>query len=349
MSQPLPDLSQPDWTPAIARELERAAAAAARLDARISASSVAELWSARARWKSLATTLQLQGHEIEEIDIFAADMRAFLPNRICPTLDIDIPAELAWLDYEMRNRVGRTSWEGGNEPLANVRDRPALLSALEVAARHARAARTHRGWLALPLILARLGVTNAPRVALVCGDKAWRFSPRDRTAIVARFLRQLRKAADDGMGQLLALERFQAQAAQAIAAELRPGSLRPMLSLCLERPLQTPLGVSQELGLSIAGAGKLLARAARLGLLQEISQRDSWKIYVTADLAVRYGFAALKRGRPPALPASQEPLSNFLKAFDQDVAQIDRLLGSQRRTADNGADCRDETQSDTQI
>ncbi|MCZ4343956.1 hypothetical protein O4H52_20300, partial [Sphingomonadaceae bacterium G21617-S1] len=55
----------------MASALESAAAAIARLDARVSASSVASAWSLRAAWSGYATALQLQGVEIDEAEVFA--------------------------------------------------------------------------------------------------------------------------------------------------------------------------------------------------------------------------------------------------------------------------------------
>jgi len=46
-------------------------AAIARLDARISVSSVASAWRRRAAWSGYAKALQLQSAEIDEIDVFS--------------------------------------------------------------------------------------------------------------------------------------------------------------------------------------------------------------------------------------------------------------------------------------
>jgi len=84
--------------------------------------------------------------------------------------------------------------------------------------------------------------------------------------------------------------------------------------------------VSEALDLTISGAGKLLMRARELGMVHEISGRESWKLYIASDLAVRYGFANAPRGRPPALPAPGDPLSDVLAKFDEEMAEVDRLL-----------------------
>jgi hypothetical protein len=54
-----------------AAALEQASAAVGRLDARTSATSGARAWQLRAAWTGYAAALQLQGHEIDEIDVFS--------------------------------------------------------------------------------------------------------------------------------------------------------------------------------------------------------------------------------------------------------------------------------------
>src|SRR3546814_9748503 len=64
-----------------------------------------------------------------------------------------------------------------------------------------------------------------------------------------------------------------------------------------------------------------------------ITQRRSWRLFLPPDLAVEFGYAAPKRGRPakepPPLPASRD-LTVAFDAFDQEMAAIDKLLTSAR-------------------
>ncbi|MFC3216151.1 hypothetical protein [Novosphingobium panipatense] len=107
-----------------------------------------------------------------------------------------------------------------------------------------------------------------------------------------------------------------------------------LLALTHHRPLLSPQGVADALALSVAGASKLLERAVAADLLVEITQRRSWRLFLPPDLAVEFGYAASKRGRPakePSLPASRN-LAVAFDAFDEEMAAIDKLLTSARGT-----------------
>lgn len=326
MPRPLPSLAEPDWTPDLARMLERASTALARLDARVSASSMAKVWHKRSAWAGLAHALQLHGEEIEEIDVFATEMGVVLPHRHVPGLRQDIRAELR----SLRKAMGNTDDLGALAPPSPALEAnphaPALLRALEAAAVHARARDGLACWHEPPLALVQLRLTRRPLALFAGGDKAWRLAPRERDAIVRRYLKAIERTSDDGLAMLENLERYRAQCAATLAEQNRPGALRPLAALLIERPLIAPLTVSEALDLTISGAGKLLMRARELGMVHEISGRESWKLYIASDLAVRYGFANAPRGRPPALPAPGDPLSDVLAKFDEEMAEVDRLL-----------------------
>lgn len=329
MPRPFSALAEPPWTPDLACLLERAATAFARPNSRICASLFAETWHWRSAWAGLARALQCQGEEIEEVDIFAAEMDVVLPQRHLLTRGLEVLDELATL----RKALAPTDDLGAIAlPSPSVRaDAPALLRALEAAAVHARSHDGTASWTRLPLALAALKLTHRPLALFAGGDKAWRparsMSLGEREAIVRRYLKENARAADDGLDLLEELERYRTACAAALAREARPGALRPLAALLIERPLLAPLAVAEALGLTISGAGKLLARAAALGMVHEISGRGSWKLYCASDLAIRYGFAARTRGRPPALPTPSDPLSSVLAKFDEEMAAIDALLG----------------------
>ncbi|MGQ7409859.1 hypothetical protein ACTGWG_12475, partial [Streptococcus suis] len=80
---------------------------------------------------------------------------------------------------------------------------------------------------------------------------------------------------------------------------------------------------------SVAGASKLLERGVAAGLLVEVTRRRTWRIFLAGDLAIAFGYASPKRGRPkaepPPLPADRS-LSAVFDSFDEEMAEIDRLL-----------------------
>ena len=326
MPRPLPSLAAAEWTAELALRLERAASALARLDARIGSSPLAEIWLRRAAWGGLARLLQAQGEEIEEIDIAAAESGVVLAHRHVATHRVAVVDALAGL----REALARTDDLGALAPPspAPPDDAPALLRALAAAAAHARAHHGTTGWTALPLALARLKLTHRPLALFAGGVKAWRHAPREREAIIRRYLKAIVKTADDGLDLLAGLERFRTRCAAALAREARPGALRPLAALLIDRPFVAPLAVADALGLTISGAGRLLVRAAALGLVHEITGRETWKLYLASDLAFRYGFASRPRGRPPSPAPALAPLDHALARFDREMAEVDAKLRS---------------------
>ncbi|MDO6414318.1 hypothetical protein Q4F19_07980 [Sphingomonas sp. BIUV-7] len=329
MARPLPDLSAPDWTPKLATTLERAAGAIARLDARLSVTSVRSPWALRASWSGFAAALRLQGAEIDEIDIFGRACGVSLPARPSIRTTFDELDDLAPWQAALRERAER-HWRD-DAPFSTVvaadwRDRPVLLQALEIAARHARADRSIAPWLAFPILLRTLGLSRAPLPCLVVGDRAFRLAPRDTDAIVPRYLRAIAEAADNGLVRLQALEDDRVRAAAAVHAAHRPGQLLTLMALLQFRPAISPRGAAAALRLSLSGAGKLLSRSAELGLVVEISGRQAWRTYLAPDLAVTFGFRSRAAGRPPSPPRVSALLEPTLAAFDAEMAALDATL-----------------------
>lgn len=298
MSKLLPDLSAPDWTPRLAGLLERAALAIGKLDARVSATSVRSAWVERASWTGFAEGRRGQGAEIDEIDIFVLVCGVAVPGRGSIAFAGDELAAVRSWQIALAKPDAR-HWRELVPVTLDLPpewgERPALLRLLELTARHARADRSTAPWLGSPALLKALGLTRTPLPCLVVADKALRFTPRDRDAIVPRYLKALTKAADDAVERLDALEGDRVRGALTLTKAMRPGKLVALAALLQRRPLLTPLGVSRALRLTLSGAGKLLARAARDGLVVEISGRQAWRAYLTPDLAMRFGCRPCRR------------------------------------------------------
>jgi len=166
------------------------------------------------------------------------------------------------------------------------------------------------------------GGVKAFRLKRTVGDEDWYAA-----------MRSLEASATANLARLHELEKLHREAQRAIVAEYRPGNLPALAALLHHRPLLSPQSLAELLGMSVAGASKLLARGVDCGLLVEITQRRTWRVFLSTDLAVEFGFAAPKRGRPrkevPPPPATRA-LVDVFEAFDREMANIDELL---RRSA----------------
>lgn len=325
MATPSPALLDVAWASELAALLEATSLAIGRLDARICASPVRAAWAERASWAGFAAARQGQGAELDEIDIFALACGLPLPQRRPLAFAEDEAKALADWQTQLANR-SQPHWRELVPVTLDLppdwRDRPALIRALALTAAHAAANRSAAPWLTQPALFASLGITEAPLPCLVAPDKALRLSPRD-PAIVRRYLKRLAKAAEDGLAQLAAMEADRRRAAAVLATQHRPGALVGLVALLQRRPLLSPAGVAQALGVGLSGAGKLLKRAAELGLLVEISGRQSWRAYLVPDVAVRFGFVSPPRGRPRADPLLTESVDQLLVQFDAEMAAFD--------------------------
>jgi hypothetical protein len=307
-------------------------AAVARLDARFCVSSVAKPWARRAAWSGYAKALQLQSAEIDEIDVFSWGCGLQIPGRALRSTHLDQfdrldawqcamadPDPLAWRDG-LPTAIGEPDVAGGH---------PALVRALDRVRQHARVDGGIVPWLGLPFALRDAKLAGTPLPCLAGGVKAFRLKKTLQDADWLATIRGIQDAAAAGLERLHSLEAHYHRAQRALLAEYRLGALPALLALSLHRPLLSPQAVAGLLDLSVAGASKLLDRAVAAGLLVEITQRRTWKQFLVPDLAVEFGFAAPRRGRPakapPPLPPNRE-LADLFDAFDSEIAEIDRLL-----------------------
>lgn len=293
------------WTPDLVSALADAINAIGRLDAQVSNTALAPAWHLRASWNGYAKALSLQHLEIEEIDIIAHACDLQLPGRVhLETAEAPFATLAPWQGQlaEPATRHWRENLPFTFDPPAA----PALVRALTLLDNWARADATKTPWLAFPVQLKRMSITTRALPCLVVGDPGQRFMQADRPALLKRLLKQLRRIAEDGLARLDRLETFGRAGARALAREHRPGALAALGRLTLSRPCLAARSLAPLLGLTISGAGKLLTRAARLGLLIEISGRSSWRCYAVPDIAVSLGLAKPSRGRP-RLPPPASP------------------------------------------
>jgi hypothetical protein len=329
VARPPQPLSALAWSPDLVGALADAAAAIARLDARIGASSLAPAWTLRASWAGYATALRLQQLPLEEIDIIAEQCGLRLAGRAPPpTADAPFAAYPLWLARlaEPAGRHWREDLPFTFDPPAGWEEAPDLVRALTLFDAWARADRTLAPWLAFPTLLRRMGITASPLPCLVAGDPGQRFALDPRPALLKRLCKQLRRAAEDGLARLDRLERHARRSAAVIAGEHRPGKFGDLGRIALSRPCLAARTLAPLLDLTVSGAGKLLERATRLGLLVETSGRGTWRSYVTPDVALALGLVAPARGRPRLPPPSSPALDPVLAAFDAEMAALDARL-----------------------
>ncbi|WP_232280449.1 hypothetical protein [Sphingomonas sp. PAMC 26605] len=314
----------------VGRAIEQCALAIARLDARVSASSVTNAWALRAAWTGYARALRLHGVEIDEIDVFSWGTGVSIPKRPARNTLLDSYAAFPIWRERMAQR-GRHWAE--DLPFTPRRDEasssPSLLvRAFDLLTQWLQAELALEAWLALPILLHRVGITQGFLPCLIAGDARLRFGTRDSGALMRRLLGELCDRAEAGLRSLDAMERARARALCILRDQRRPGALRELLAMLQVAPLQTPEAVSRYLGLTLSGAGKLLQRAAQLDLVMEVSNRRSWRLYMTPDLAVAMGFEARPRGRPPRRSAAivTQP-GSLLSAFDREMADWERRFG----------------------
>ncbi|CCW17282.1 hypothetical protein EBBID32_16210 [Sphingobium indicum BiD32] len=322
----------PEYTPIMASAITSCTAAISRLDARICVSSISSAWTTRAAWSGYARALQLQGVEIDEIDVFSWGCGLQIPGRPIRATNTDSFEQFENWRATLRSNdpfVWRDALPTAISDAAVATEHPSLVRALDRVRQHARLDATITPWTGLPFELRDQRLTAAPLPCLTGGAKALRLKHQPAGSDWLTAVRALERAAVDGLARLDHLERLYRDAQRAIAGEYRVGALPSLAALSCHRPLLSPQSVANTLGMSVAGASKLLARAVSTGLLIETTTRQTWRIFLAADLAIDFGYAKPKRGRPvsaaPPPPASRE-LSAVFDAFDEEMAAIDSLL-----------------------
>lgn len=315
--------------PDLAISAENATVAISGLSGRISGNPVRFAWRRRAAWQGYARAMQLQGIEIDEVDVFSWGCSLPLPSRPNRVTVVDeFESFPSW--WERLHERDQAGWKDRLPFTPEMpRDLPRLFQAFGIQRQYAMRVQGIEAWLALPIVLHRLGLTLSPLPCLVAGSKSFRFPGGPPIETVRATCRALAQSAHRGAAMLDDLEYAHRAALRAISQEYRAGKLPDLLSLSLHLGVLSPARVAAELKLSVAGAGKLLDRAAELDLLIEISGRRSWKIYATRDLAVAFGFRKPVQGRPKReapYAIFDRALSETLDLFDRAMADVDAKL-----------------------
>lgn len=315
-----------DLTPGLVSSLISAAAAIGALNARISASSMTSAWKRRASWTGYAAALRLQKEAIEEVDVIAHLCGVSLPQRERLETTGEVFSEYGrWTDTVLDDGP-RPALRGDAENVILDPATPTLLRALSAVDIAAREDGSIKPWLSLPAVLAELKLTSCPIPSLVVGDFGQRYAREPRLVVARRLLAQLAAISETGIERLNAMERARAVCVETIADVRRPGLLSKLGPLLMHEPAISPSRLSSAFGMTKAGAGRLLGRAAELGIVAEVSGRNTWKVYVARDVAQALGLLARDRGRPYKIDPYRHDLSGAFADFDSEMADIDRLL-----------------------
>ncbi|WP_121120133.1 hypothetical protein [Croceibacterium ferulae] len=321
-------LIQTPLTGPLVQDLEATALAIARLDSRISASFCQRRWHEEAVLTGFATGLRARGSNVAESHLFSELRGIPLPHQLPATLTQEDRASLERWKTALKMRAVPHWRELVDAPVDMPEGwdaSPALLRLLALAA-HQVQQQPSRELPVMPRLLQAFGLSEAVLPALVIIDPAWRHRPRNSAASVRRSLRQLTRAALHARKRLARLETGANHAARMLSEETRAGALDRLIGMIERDGIVTPRGVARQTRLSISGAGKLLARAAKLGLLVEVSGRTSWRTYLSPHLAIEFGYVAARRGRPPGPPPVPPSSLPTWRTFDDEMAAIDAML-----------------------
>jgi hypothetical protein len=283
-------------------------------------------WKRRASWTGYAAALRLQKEGIEEVDVIAHFCGVSLPQRERLETTGDVFAEYARWTESVLDGVPRPSLRGDAENLIFDSGIPPLLRALSAVDIAVRDDGSIRPWLSLSPLVAELKLTAGPIPSLVVGDFGQRYAREPRLVVARRLLAQLVSTSESGIERLNAMERSRRVFVDTIADVRRPGLLSKLGPLLTHEPAISPARLAAAFGITKAGAGRLLGRASELGLVAEVSGRNSWKVYVARDVAQTLGLLARDRGRPHKIDTYRHDLSGAFADFDSEMANIDRLL-----------------------
>lgn len=171
------------------------------------------------------------------------------------------------------------------EDVTHLHDLPPLLHSAYSAHLWMRRTPIGRGDMVAALLIGdrygpgRLSASFGGLVALGLDglNVAWRTASAE--AFADHWLRAITAAARHHLDLEVRLRAYAARAMGHIAARRRPGMLKPLLMLAMAHPLLTSRAASRHLGLTSAGAIKLLTIATDLGLLLERSGQASYRTY----------------------------------------------------------------------
>ena len=299
--------------------LERAAAALARLDSAVAGHPLAPAWAYRARLDAVRRQAAVDGRAIDPWHLAAVieGVRLRLDPAAAP-VDRGAIFEAAryalnlyrW--YSAPDEVRRSAIGDAAGHLATAADghSPLLGAALAV---HAwldrggdrpplRAALAeywvHRGVTALPCPLVTGAAALAPEI------------PWGRAAWIGHFLAAVADEAESGLALLRQIERHWFAARRAVAGRRRDSHAAAAIDLLAAAPLVSATTLAQVLGIAVKNAIRLLDGFVVLGVVSEVTQRSKRRLYGLKHLApLRDATAPPRRPQPGRRPGRPSAVS----------------------------------------
>ena len=303
----------------LASNLERAAAALARLDSAVAGHPLAPAWAYRARLDAVRRQAAVDGRAIDPWHLAAVieGVRLRLDPAAAP-VDRGAIFEAAryalnlyrWYsapDEVRRSAIGDAAGHlvtaaDGHSPLLGAAlavhawldrggDRPPLRAALAEYW-------VHGGVTALPCPLVTGAAALAPEI------------PWGRAAWIGHFLAAVADEAESGLALLRQIERHWFAARRAVAGRRRDSHAAAAIDLLAAAPLVSATTLAQVLDISVKNAIRLLDGFVVLGVVSEVTQRSKRRLYGLKHLApLRDATAPPRRPQPGRRPGRPSAVS----------------------------------------
>jgi hypothetical protein len=343
---------------ALAGALEQAAGMIARLDAALASHPLRPAWVWRARLDAIRRQAAVDGKAIDPWHLAALIEGVRLRLDHTPVLiDRGILFAAAHHAFElyrwfaMPDETQRAAIRVAADHLSTVgtAQSPLLGAALGVHAWLDQGGAREPIRAALAVYWQGRGVTTLPCPLLTGAAALGADIPWARDDWIGHFLTALAGEAEDGLALLARLERHWFAARRAVAGRRRDSHAAAAIDILAAAPLISATTLGQALGIATNNATRLLDGFVGLGIVSEVSQRATRRLYGLKPLApLRDAAAAPRRplpGRRPGRPSTASAVADAsgevgdigvplvpsppllpLERQEFDFSDIDRLL-----------------------
>jgi hypothetical protein len=318
----------------LAIDLERAAAALARLDSALAAHPLAAAWAYRARLDAVCLQAAVDGQVIDPWHLAALvegvrlrlDPAAALIDRGA-IFDAARYACNLYRWFSAPDAAQRSAIGAAEQHLATLADRssPLLGAALAVHVWLERGGDRPPLRAALAHYWVRRGVTILPCPLLTGAAALATEVPWTHDIWVGHFLQAVTAEAEAGIVLLRQIERAWFAARRAVAARRRDSHAAAAIDLLAAAPLLSATALAQLLGIALKNAIRLLDGFVVLGIASEVTHRSKWRLYGLKHLApLRAAVAPPRRPQPGRRPG--RPRAAPIDDREQDSGEVAPVL-----------------------